>query len=121
MFYENVLLNAWTEGKMNKNKERTNRTDFSIPKYNFSLKFCTSHDLSIFYGCADIFDKKCLEKGKEQIQGRINIRSALNPTIQLVVVYLYTKYDLSILKGCRDIFDKKCYGITEGRTDGRME
>ena len=30
-----------------------------------------------------------------------------NPTIQLVVVNLYTKFDVSILNGCGDIFDEK--------------
>ena len=31
----------------------------------------------------------------------------LNPTIQLVVVYQYTKYEHFIFKGSRDIFDEK--------------
>ena len=30
-----------------------------------------------------------------------------NPTIQLVLVDLYTKYEVSILNGCGDIFDEK--------------
>ena len=30
-----------------------------------------------------------------------------NPTIQLVVVDLYTKYEVSILNGCGDILDEK--------------
>ena len=43
-----------------------------------------------------------------------------NPTIQLVVVDLYTTYEVSILNGCGDIFDEKVlrnYGRTDGRTD----
>ena len=47
-----------------------------------------------------------------------------NPTIQLVVVDLYTKYEVSILNGCGDIFDEKVlrnYGRTDGRTDGTMD
>ena len=30
-----------------------------------------------------------------------------NPTIQLVVVNLYTRFEFSILNGCEDIFDEK--------------
>ena len=47
-----------------------------------------------------------------------------NPTIQLVVVDLYTKYEVSILNGCGDIFDEKVlrnYGRTDGRTDGTTD
>ena len=33
--------------------------------------------------------------------------SIFNPTIQLVVVNLYTKFEVSILNGCKDIFDEK--------------
>ena len=46
-------------------------------------------------------------KKKEQIQGRTNRRRPIfNPTIQLVVLNLYTKFEVSILNGCGDIFDK---------------
>ena len=30
-----------------------------------------------------------------------------DPTIQLVVVNLYTKFEVSIFNGCGDIFDEK--------------
>ena len=43
----------------------------------------------------------------EQIQGRTNWRMTIcNPTIQLVVVNLYTKFEVSTLKSCGDIFDE---------------
>ena len=48
----------------------------------------------------------------------------LNPTIQPVIVYLYTKYEHFILNGSRDIFDENVlrnYGRTDGRTDGRKD
>ena len=52
--------------------------------------------------------KNLERKKKEQIKGRTNRRSPiLNPTIQLVIVNLYTKYDVSISNGCGDIFDEK--------------
>ena len=52
--------------------------------------------------------KNLERKKKEQIQGRTNRRMPIcNPTIQLVVVDLYTKFEVSILNGCGDIFDKK--------------
>ena len=66
--------------------------------------------------------KNLERKKKEQIQGRTNRRMTIfNPTIQLVVVNLYTKYEVSILNGCGDIFDEKCYGVTEGRTEPRTD
>ena len=46
-------------------------------------------------------------KKKEQIQGKTNRRRfILNPTVQLVIVNMYTKYEVSILNGFRDIFDE---------------
>ena len=44
----------------------------------------------------------------------------LNTTIQLVVVYLYTKYEHFILNGSGDIFDEKVFQ-NYGRMDERME
>ena len=48
----------------------------------------------------------------------------LNPTIQHVVDYLYTKHEHFILNGSGDIFDEKVlrnYGKTGGRMDGQTE
>ena len=52
---------------------------------------------------------KNLERKKtKQIQGRTNRRRPIfKPTIQLVVVNLYTRFEVSILNGCRDIFEEK--------------
>ena len=65
--------------------------------------------------------KNLERKKKEQIKGRTDWRMPIcNPTIQLVVVDLYTKYEVSILNGCGDIFDEKVlrnYGRTDGTTD----
>ena len=47
----------------------------------------------------------------------------LNPTIQIVVVYLFTKYEHFILNGFGDIFDEKVlrdYGRTDARKDRQM-
>ena len=56
-----------------------------------------------------------------QIQGRISRRRLVcNPTIQHVIINLYTKYDSSSLQGCGEIFDEKVlqnYGRTDGMTD----
>ena len=64
-------------------------------------------------------------KKKEQTKGRTNRRRPIcNPTIQLVIVDLYTKYEVSILKSCGDIFDEKVlrnYGRTDGRTEPRTD
>ena len=66
----------------------------------------------------EIFLTKNLErKKKEQIKGRTNRRMPIcNPTIQLVVVNVYTKFEVSILIGCGDIFDEKSRE-TEQRTN----
>ena len=64
--------------------------------------------------------KNMERKQNEQIQGRTNRRRLiLNPTIQLVIVNLYTKYESSILNGFRDIFDETSLQ-NYGRTDGQM-
>ena len=69
--------------------------------------------------------KNLERKKKGQNQGRTNRRMPIcNPTIQLVIVDLYTKYEVSILNGCGDIFDEKVllnYGRTDGRTDGTTD
>ena len=86
--------------------------------------------------------KNLERKKKEQTQGSTNRRLPIcNPTIQLVVVNLYTKYEVSILNGlvvvnlytkyevsilngCGDIFDEKVlrnYGRMDGRTDGTTD
>ena len=52
--------------------------------------------------------KNLERKKKGQIQGRTIRRTPIfNPTIQLVVVNLYTKFEVSILNGGGDIFDEK--------------
>ena len=70
---------------------------------------------------------KNLERKKTgSTQDRTNRRMPIcNPTIQFVVVDLYTKYEVFfILNGCGDIFDEKVlrnYGRTDGRTDGTTD
>ena len=63
---------------------------------------------------------KNLERKKtEQIKRRTNRRRPIfNPTIQLVVVNLYTKHKVSIFNGCGDIFDEK-FGKKEKGTNKR--
>ena len=52
-----------------------------------------------------------------QIKGRISRRRLVcNPTIQHVIINLYTKYDSSSLQGCGEIFDEKVLR-NYGRTD----
>ena len=65
--------------------------------------------------------KNLERKKKEQTKGRTNRRMPIcNPTIQLVVVDLYTKYEVSILNGCGDIFDENC-GKKEKGTNTRKK
>ena len=61
-------------------------------------------------------------KKSGQIQGRISRRRLVcNPTIQHVIINLYTKYDSSSLQGCGEIFDEKVLRNYERRTDGRTD
>ena len=61
--------------------------------------------------------KNLERKKKEQLEGRTNRRRPIfNPTIQLVIVNLYTKFKVSILNGCGDISDEK-FGKKEKRTN----
>ena len=65
--------------------------------------------------------KNLERKKKEQIKGRTNRRMPIfNPTIQLVVVNLYTKYEVSTLNGCGDIFDGN-FGKKEKRNKQKEE
>ena len=51
--------------------------------------------------------KNLERKKKEQTKGRTNRRMPIcNPTIQLVVMDLYTKYEVSISNGYGNIFDE---------------
>ena len=63
--------------------------------------------------------KNLERKKKQKTKGRTNRRVPIcNPTIQLVVVDLYTKYEVSILNDCGDIFDEK-FGKKEKGTNKR--
>ena len=63
--------------------------------------------------------KNLERRKKEQIKGRTNRRRPIfDPTIQLVVVNLYTIYKVSTFNGCGDIFDEK-FGKKEKGTNKR--
>ena len=74
----------------------------------------------LYLSVVEISLTKNLErKKKEQTKGRTNSRMPIcNPTIQLVVMDLYTKYEVSILNSCGDIFDENVLR-KDGRKDGR--
>ena len=61
--------------------------------------------------------KNLERKKKEQTKGRTNRRMPIsNPTIQLVIVNLYTKFEISTLNCCGEFFDEKS-GEKERRTN----
>ena len=100
----------WKERKRNKQKEeQIGECPFAIPRYNLSLWTCIPNMKFLSKTVVEISLTKNLERKKKgQTQGRTNRRMPIcNPTIQLVVVDLYTKYEVSIFKGCGDIFDEK--------------
>ena len=106
-------------------EEQIGEGPFSIPRYNMSLSTCIPNLKLLSFTVVEIsFTKNLERKKKGQTQGRTNRLPICNPTIQLVVVNLYTKYEVSILNRCGDIFDEKVlrnYGRTDGRTDGTMD
>ena len=69
----------------------------------------TKYEVSILNGCGDIFDEKFgkKEKGTNTRKNKNRRMPICNPTIQLVLVDLWTKYEVSILNGCGDICDEK--------------
>ena len=74
----------------------------------------TKYNYSSFHSFTETFDKKkiiiqSMVRNKiGQIQRRISRRRLVCcPTIQHVIINLYTKYDYSSLQGCGEIFDKK--------------
>ena len=118
-----TVLIALRERQYSKYKEeQTGQSQLSIPRYNLLLLFCIPNMNFLSYVVAEISLTKNVERKKKgHIQERINRRMppVLNTTIQLFVVYQYTKYDF-ILNGSGDIFDEKVlrnYGRTNGRTD----
>ena len=121
------LTKIWKERERDKHKEeQKGECPFAIPRYNLSLWTCIPNIKFLSLTVVEISLTKNLERKKKgQTQGRTNRRMPIcNPTIQLVVVDLYTKYEVSILNGCGDIFDEKVlrnYGRTDGRKDGRTE
>ena len=110
--------------KFRKKEKGTNKRKNKYEKANFR-----SHDTTCILNMkflslmvVEISLTKNLERKKmEQTKGRTNRRMPIcNPTIQVVVVDLYTIYEVSILNGCGDIFDEKVlrnYGRRDGRTD----
>ena len=106
-------------------KEQIGECPFAIPRYNLSLWTCILNMKFLSLTVVEISLTKNLErKKKEQTNERTNRRMPIcNPTIQLVVVDLYTKYEVSILNGCGDIFDEKVlrnYGRMDARNHGQM-
>ena len=100
---------------------------FAIPRYNTSLSTCSPNMTSLACtlwqkSLTKNFIIQSMERKKiGQIQGRISRRRLVcNPTIQHVIINLYTNYESSSLHGCGEIFDEKVlrnYGRTDRRKD----
>ena len=94
------------------------------------INLLTKYDYSSLHSFTEIFDEKFHHSkyGKKENWTNTgkNMRRRLvcNPTIQHVVINLYTKYDSSSLQGCGEIFDEKVlwnYGRTDRRTEGMTD
>ena len=96
-------VNIYTE-------KQTGEGWFSIPRYNLSLLICIQNMNFLCYTVVEISLPKHMERKKKEqkIKRKTNRRRLiLYPTIQLVIVNLYTKYEVSILNHFGDIFDEK--------------
>ena len=120
-----VVEISLTKNLERKKKEQTKEEQigecpFAIPRYNLSLWTCIPNIKFLSLTVVETSLTKNLERKKKgQTQGRTNRRMPIcNPTIQLVVVDLYTKYKVSIFNGCGDIFDEK-FGKKEKGTNTR--
>ena len=73
------------------------------------INLLTKYDYSSLHSFLEILTKNFIIQSMErkkigQIQGRISRRRLVcNPTIQHVIINLYTKYDCSSLQGCGEI------------------
>ena len=68
----NTVVNAWRKRKVDKYRETTGQSRFSIPQYNL-LSFCILNIYFLSYIVVDILLTKKLErKEKEQMQGQIH-------------------------------------------------
>ena len=91
----------------------------------------TKYDYSSLHSFTEIFDEKFHHSkyGKKENwtdtgKNKQEKAGLQNPTLQYVIINLYTKYDYSSLQGCGEIFDEKVlrnYGRTDGRKGGRKD
>ena len=92
------------------------------------INLLTKYDYSRHF--TEIFDEKFHHSKYGKKENWTNTgknkrrRLVCNPTIQHVIINLYTKYDFSSLQGCGEIFEEKVlwnYGRTDGWMDGKMD
>ena len=123
---------VWKERKSDKYREEyAGEGWFAIPRYNTSLSTCIPNMTTLACTVSQKsltknFIIQSMERKKiRQMQGRISRRRLVcNPTVQHVIINLYTKYETCSLQGCGEIFDEKVlrnYGRTDGRKDGRKD
>ena len=100
-----LLKNLERQKKGKHKEEQIGESPFAIPRYNLSLWTCIPNMKFLSETVVEISLTNNLERKKKgQTQGRTNRRMPIyNPTIQLVLVDLYTKYEVSILNGCGEI------------------
>ena len=92
------------------------------------INLLPKYDYSSLHSFTEIFDEKFhhskyRKKENWTNTGKNKRRLVCNPTIQHIIINMYTKYDFSSLKGCGEIFDEKVLrncGRMEGWTEGRM-
>ena len=129
---KNFIIQSMERKKIGQIQGRINRRRLvRNPTIQYIIvNLLTKYDYSRLHSFTEIFDEKFHHSkyGKKENwtnTGRISRRRLVcNPTIQHVIINLYTKYDSSSLQGYGEIFDEKVlrnYGRTDGRKDGRND
>ena len=120
IFDENFIIQSMERKKIGQIQGRISRIrlvpSLSTCSPNMSTLACTVSQKSL----TKTYIIQSMERKKiGQVQGRIRRRMLVcNPTIQHVIINLYTKYDSSSLQGCGEIFEEN---VLRNYEDGQME
>ena len=125
---KNFIIQSMERKKIGQIQERISRRRLvRNPTIQFIIiNLHTKYDYSSFHSFTEIFDEKFHHSkyGKKENQtntGKNKRRLVRNPTIQYIIINLYTKYEYSSFHSFTEIFDEKFhhskYGKKENQTN----
>ena len=109
------------ERKKNRRISRRRLVRNLMVQYNI-INLHTKYEYSSFHSFTEIFDEKFHHSkyGKKENQtntGKNKRRLVRNPTIQYIIINLYTKYEYSSLHSFTEIFDEKFHHSKYGKKE----